>query len=260
MDDSYIVTMLISVSILITLLLFFITLFVLVNKNKHRGLYLEKKELEHQFEKELLTTRLEVQEQSLNIISHEIHDNICQILGRVKNNLYAIEYNVNIEDSGNLLHEATTLVGQSIDDLRTISHVLNPEYIRRIGLEDSIKKELEHLKSFYKLNSKLELSGDTLDIPQEKGIILFRIIQEALGNIVKHAKATHVHLRIEYSDSSIIMTIIDNGIGFDIDTIKSKNKGIGLINMEQRVSLIDGSISIKSNINKGTILSIKINC
>jgi two-component system NarL family sensor kinase len=257
MNYSYLLPLLIGGSTLFTLLLFFITLFVLVNKTKQRRSYMEKKELEYKFEKELLITRIEVQEQALNLVSQEIHDGICQVLGRVKSNLYAMAYNINIDDSVDLVQESTTLVGNSIEDLRNISHVINPEYIRKIGLEEAIQKELQYLKSFYKIEIKLDLVGEPLPILKEKELITFRIVQQALANIVKHSKATEVTVRIEYSESCFLMTITDNGTGFDTETDGSK--GIGLINMKQRAQLINGIFDVESSPNKGTKISLRVN-
>lgn len=259
MTDNYILPLLISASTLITMLLFFITLFVLVNKNKHRRLYADKIELEHKFEREILTTRLEVQEQSLAIVSQEIHDNVCQVLGHIKNNLYAMTYNIDVDSKGNLLQESTNLVGKSIDDLRNISHVLNPEYIKRIGLEDAVQKELEYLKSFYQIDFSLDLEGDPIDLPKEKEIVIFRIVQESLSNITKHANATIVDVAITYLGSYVHVSIKDNGTGFDAEAIKNSSKGIGLINMEQRAKLINGIFDIQSTPNTGTSINIKVN-
>ncbi len=259
MSDNYILPLLISASTLITMLLFFITLFVLVNKNKHRRLYACQKEVEHKFEKEILTTRLEAQEQSLALVSQEIHDNVCQVLGHIKNNLYAITYNLNVDNNDNLLAESTSLVGQSIDDLRNISHVLNPEHIKRISLEDAIEKELKYLKSFYQIGFKLDLDGDPIDIPKEKEIVIFRIAQEALSNITKHANATDVQVRIAYTDTDVELSISDNGDGFDAEAIKDSSKGIGLINMEERTKLINGIFEINSMPDTGTKITIKVN-
>lgn len=258
MNDSYIIPLLIAVSTLITLLLFFITLFILVNKNKHRRLQQEKIELRYKYEKELLTTRLEVQEQSLNIVSQEIHDNICQVLGHVKHNLYAIEYNLFPDGNEDLLKTSTSLVGKTIDDLRNISHVLNPVYIQKIGLEDAIKKELEYLRAFYKIELNLVLDGDPPDFAAETEIIIFRIVQETLSNIVKHSSATIVDLLVHYTPTQMTVTIADNGTGFDLENIRSKNSGIGLINMTQRAKLINGIFDIRSGINQGTTVVLKV--
>ena len=259
MTDNYLLPLLISASTLITMLLFFITLFVLVNKNKHRRLYADKKELEHKFEREILTTRLEAQEESLARVSQEIHDNVCQVLGHIKNNLYAITYNLNVDNNENLLAESTDLVGQSIQDLRNISHVLNPEHVKRISLEEAIEKELKYLKSFYEVDFKLDLDGDPIDIPKEKEIVIFRIAQEALSNITKHANATEVIVSIGYTDKDVVLSISDNGDGFDAEAIKNSSKGIGLINMEERAKLINGTFDIRSMPQKGTRITIKVN-
>lgn len=258
MNSNYILPLLISASTLITMLLFFITIFVLINKNKHRRLFAEKLALQHQFEKELLTTRLEVQEQSFTIISQEIHDNICQVLGYVKNNLYMVtsEQTILPQPQDKLLDQSAELIGKSIEDLRNISHVLNPEYIRRIGLEDAVEKELNYLKSFYDIDFKLNFLGEPADIQEDKEIIIFRIVQEALSNITKHAEASLVVVTIGYDDVYMTVNIKDDGKGFDMT--QNGEKGIGLINMRQRTKLINGIFEIHSTPETGTEISIKV--
>lgn len=255
MNSNYVLPLLISASALITMLLFFITIFILINKNKHRRLYAEKVAMEHAYEKALLTARLEVQEQSFTVISQEIHDNICQVLGYVKNSLYLMTYKETLSETKKIAEESTELVGKSIQDLRNLSHILNPEYIKLAGLEEAIKKDLNHLKSFYNIDYSLDVSGEPIELSENKEIIIFRIIQEALSNISRHSDASSVSILIIYA-KTITIKIVDNGRGFNVSQVDSS--GIGLINMRQRAKVINSDFSIESIQGVGTTVSIKV--
>lgn len=255
MSNSYILPLLVSASMLIMMLLFFITLFILINKNKHRKLIADKMALQYAFEKEMLTTRIEVQEESFTKMSQEIHDNICQVLGSVKNNMYVLAAGAGSSNDQSI-SESTDMLGKAIESLRNLSHVLNPEYIQKIGLEEAIEKELTYLKSGYGINYTVNFEGEPVDLPADHEIIIFRILQEILSNIIKHAEARNIDLTIVYTSGEIVIKVADDGKGFDIHD--DQDAGIGLINIRQRVKLINGIFDIHSSVGEGTEAIIKI--
>lgn len=217
---------------------------------------MEKKEMEYRYQNELLNTRLEVQEQAINKVSQEIHDNIGQTLNIAQLNLSTLDIQHNLDEQKSLIENSRILLAKAIDDLRNVSHVLSSENITRIGLEDAIKKELNYLGLFNNLKFDLQISGEPDELTDENELMVFRIAQEAIANIIKHANASSVIIDLQYHTEYFIMTISDDGIGIEKDK-PGKSSGIGIINMKQRAEVMNGSFEIESG-KEGTKILIKI--
>ncbi|WP_420831758.1 sensor histidine kinase [Polluticoccus soli] len=216
---------------------------------------MEKQEIEFQYERQLLKTKLEVQEKGLNHLSQEIHDNIGQVLTSVYANLITVLNSQNF-DARELIEITKNQVSHALKDLRNISHVLNSGYINRIGLEESIKKELDYLSSYHAIEFTTSFDGEIDNLPPDKELMVFRIAQEALTNIVKHANASQVTIAISQDNHDLKMAITDNGIGF-ADTDEAP-KGIGLLTMQQRAEVMNGSLKLTSTQRLGASLILTI--
>ena len=232
-------------------IIFFSVMF-LRRKNKH---ILEKKEMQSQYEQTLLQTQLEIQEQTLKNISQEIHDNIGQVLSLAKLNLNTIPQ-IESSDKIALTEE---LLGKAINDLRDLSKSLHPEKIVDIGLINAIRNELVVMQKASKLSAELITNDEELKLSNEKCIIVFRMMQEILHNILKHAKAKNVKVKMHVNDNNITIEIIDDGKGFDMANLKSTETGIGLKSIQQRCALINASFNIDSTPGAGTSIKLIIN-
>ena len=143
------------------------------------------------------------------------------------------------------------------EDIRKVSHELDTDFVSGSGFIDIIKSLIETQTLAYKLKYKLN-KDDSINwdgVSNKNKIHIYRIVQEALHNIYKHANAEYVSVSFILKKSLICIDIIDDGIGFDVNRAKS---GIGLKNMNSRISEINGTISIKSTKNSGTKVSLKI--
>src|SRR5687767_7853237 len=179
-------TAIIITSLVFLLLGFFLVSFVVFHNRKQK----KNKKEKHQLEQELLRTQLEIQEQTLQTISQEIHDNIGQALSLVKLNLNTIDIGNESELLGKI-SDSLTLVSKAIQDLRDISKSLNTDNIVSIGLIRAIEYELEMIRKAGFLIKK-EVRGTIRKMDPQKELILFRIIQETLNNIIKHADAKSI--------------------------------------------------------------------
>lgn len=215
---------------------------------------LEKQRLEHEYQSELLNSRLEIQEETLNRISMEIHDNICQNLGAIKHQLAGIMQHpeVNVIQ----LPSVSATLSDNINLLRNISHTMNNNHIHHIGLFDAIQKEIEFQTSIHNVSIELDITGDEDYLSDEIELLLFRILQEAISNSIKHGKATKIKITMCYLVDAFKMNIQDNGCGFD--SKQESSDGIGLLNMRQRIQLINGNIQIISAPGHGTEIKISI--
>lgn len=258
MNESYIIPVFVGGTLFLTL--FAISLIFLLIQHKRRQVRheLEKINLEHQYETQLLQTQLEVQEQSFKHFSEEIHDNIGQVLALVKYHLYNIaekssENQVIIE-----AHESTELLTDAVQGLRNLSHTLSSSYVAQAGLVAALEKEMTHVRSARRINCLLETSGHPVDLGENRELLVFRIIQEAVGNALKHGAAQNVTVSLRYEQETLAVCISDDGRGFDIFKPRSADAGIGLDNMRTRARMLGSELHIQSAIQKGTTLHFQL--
>ncbi len=231
------------------LLIFFYLLFIQYSRRKIEHLK-QMKDLQFEYGQTLLKSQLEIQEQTLRHISREIHDNIGQVLSLVSLNLNTIT----VPDTDKLKF-TSRLVTKAIDDLRGLSKSLNPDRVQMIGITESIKTELDQLERTGIFQTKLNIEQDLREISPEKTIILYRMVQEVLNNIIKHSRATKIIVDFNSVETGDLITITDNGCGFDLN---NNSPGIGLQNLRQRASMINAELNLTSKINEGTIVSFTL--
>jgi two-component system NarL family sensor kinase len=223
-------------------------------QQKHKQ---EKQFLHSQFQQELLQTQLEIQEQTLKTISQEIHDNVGQVLSLAKLNLNTFE---DTESAYNQtkINDTKQLVSKAINDLRDLSRSLYGDKITELGLPVAIDNELRILKNIGQYQTELKVTGDSYKLQEKEEIVLFRIVQESLNNIVKHAKAKAIHVQTIYRPDIFTLTITDDGIGFDTGALLASQTGIGLKSIQNRIALIGGKFSLHSIPGEGTTVTIEL--
>ena len=212
------------------------------------------KQLKIIHENELLKSQLQVQEQTFQYISREIHDNIGQKLSLAKLHLNTLLLDEKDHMKG-AIENVVQIISDSLNDLRDISRSMSSELIINNGLIKAIETEIVQINKIIQHSFKLIVTGDSRFMEAETELVLFRIVQEALNNIVKYAEATEVSISLHFTNSELQIDITDNGLGFDNN---GKSDGNGLINMKSRAANINGISSIVSEIGKGTTVTIKI--
>lgn len=235
--------------LLIVLTMIFVYIIFIRKKTK---LLIDQKEKDLRFEKELATSQVEMKEQTLNYIGQELHDDLGQKLSVVRlrqNQLIPKLTNAEKEE----LSELNELLGECIQDVRNLSKTLITEQIMHFGLVESIEREIDKIKKLRLLKINLMTQKHDIDITPKHGLILFRIIQESINNILKHSRAKNVTILLEDCHETVQITITDNGKGFNTDLM---NDGSGLKNMELRAKLIHAEFSIQSKLEEGTKTTI----
>lgn len=249
--------LIVVIVIIILILLFFGVVFlimVIFYNSRKLAAAKEKQQLKDNFEKQLLQSRLEVQDEIMNHISQEIHDNVGQILSLAK-----LQINV-IDESGVFNKERITdlkeSVSRALHDLREIAKSMNSQRVQQSSIEELVDAELSRINKTGFTNTSLHITGLEKDFAYRGKLILFRIIQECLQNIIKHANATEIKVNIAFNNEQMVIDIRDNGIGFNIDD--KQEKGMGLQNIINRTTLINGKVSFNSVINAGTTIHITV--
>ena len=247
---------LLIITFLIILMAGFILTILFLHRKKQIA-YLEKiKEVEASYERNLLKAQLEMQEQTFQNISREIHDNISLSLTLAKLHLHTLDWN-DKEKSVEKVNISTELLTQSIAELSDISKGLNADVIIQHGLLKAIENELQRIRRTGLFIIDYELTGTPLYMDNQKELIIFRIIQEAFNNIIKHAGAGNARLALHYNAVKLIVTISDDGKGFDTELAGISSQA-GLKNIETRIKILNGDININSRPGNGTVLLFNI--
>lgn len=236
----------------------FIILFLVIYRRKRNRHIREKTEMQFRYAQELLKAQLEIQEQTLKKISQEIHDNIGQALTLVKLNLNSL-LAAQASDQHDRIINSKELVSKAIVDLRDLSRSLDTDYVQEMGLMRAIEYELELIKKTGVTDTLLELTGNIYRLSRQKELILFRIFQESVNNILKHASASKLCVRADFRPLELELQIEDNGCGIDLRPLSENPAlGLGIRNMHDRANLIGGSFSMSNTLQQGTITRIII--
>jgi two-component system, NarL family, sensor kinase len=249
-QDIYLV-IIIGSALSLFLAIFVITVIVRfkLRQQKH---FQEKALMKTKFKQELLQTQIEIQEQTLKNISEEIHDNVGQILSLAKLNLNTLPFDME-EGIKQKVTATKALVSKAINDLRNLSHSMHGDQLADKGLQHAINTELNILQNSGQFNTQLQVNGEHYPINPQKEMVLFRIVQEALHNAVKHSKANNLWVALCYLPQQCSLAISDDGAGFEITKIE---QGIGLKSMQNRSSLIGADFSVHSSPGKGTTITV----
>ena len=248
-SDNITVFLLITTFLIMLMGVFILT--ILFAHRRKQIAYLERiKEIEANYEKNILQTQLEIQEQTFQHISQEIHDNISLSLTLAKLNLNTLDWTdkQRVEEK---IESSVDLLSKSIIDLRNISQGLNADIIFQQGLLKAVEDEIFRIRQADPFKVEFELKGIPVYLDHKKELVIFRIIQEAFNNIIKHAEADKMKMVLHYHTAKLDIHINDDGLGFDTRQLTESNHA-GLRNMETRVKMLNGSMQISSQPGKGT--------
>jgi signal transduction histidine kinase len=223
-------------------------------KFRHR---LELTDLKNDYDRELLKAQLEIQTNTFETISRELHDNAGTILSIATVHLKSIEDNGDVKTRAKIL-EVESLLNEAMDLMRDISRSLNPENIKRIGWQQSFVSELERISRAKLFSIETSITGTPFPMEGTRQIILFRMLQEAINNIVKHSEATKVQVNIEYGQNKMEIAVSDNGKGIDKESSQGSD-GSGLRNMKARALMLPAQLDVYSQVGKGTTITIRYN-
>lgn len=250
-EDSLFFFVIMSSTLLLVLLGFFFA-FIQLYRRKQLLFHTAQKQREQEYSEELMRTQLEIREQVMRQISEELHDNIGQSIIVAKMQLATLDKAYNPEQ----VKTADELLGRSLNDLRSISKVLNGQYILRAGFYEALKNEVRFINTAQKIDCTLTGDSPEYRLSANSEILLFRCIQEILGNAIKHAEASQVEIGISENNEALSIEISDNGKGLPIHW--KAQKGLGIENLKKRIRLLNGTIDFQSKEGVGTKISINL--
>ena len=257
--NAKLVSELIIIVISITFFLVVVLTIVFTVGIRYRKRKKENEDMKVLFEAQLLQSRVEMQEQTLQHVSREIHDNLGQVASLIKINLNTIRPD-NIEKTTTKIDDTKELVRRLITDLKLLSTSLNADKVAQNGLVPAIERELELVNKTGHMQASLDVEGSMPVIDPNKVIITYRMFQEILNNALKHADASLFTVHIQVTSAQLILTMKDNGKGYDVDSMLQANSeaGNGLINLQNRAKVMDGILQMKSEPGKGTETTLTI--
>ena len=204
--------------------------------------------------KQTLAAVLEAQEKERMHIASELHDNVGQILTTCK---ILLEGEISKGDATSTLNYTYNHLQKAINELRSISHQLNPAQLHEIGLVNALKELVKTVDnvSAAKICLNIHQACGIENIDETISLSLFRIVQEQLNNILKHASASEVSIVLTCGPKAVELEITDNGKGFKLTSV---NKGLGLKNMYNRAELFNGKVTIHTAPSEGCTVSVYI--
>jgi two-component system NarL family sensor kinase len=239
----------------ITCLLIVMLGFGLYNRNRHRQQ--RAMDAERLSQQELRNKAIiEAEEKERVRIARELHDGIGQQLSATKMNLAAFEDRMASEDK-QTFHYLIELVDDAVKEVRTISHNMVPNALLRSGLVSAVRDFVARLSHTDRLKIDLQVVGLDTRLDTAIETVLYRVIQECVSNIVKHADASHVTIQLIKHATHLNLLIEDNGKGFDTRNIDNF-EGIGLKNIISRVHYLNGTVDFDSSPGRGTTINVDV--
>jgi len=201
---------------------------------------------------------LNAQEEERRTIARELHDEVGQVLTAIRVELDVAQRG--IESTGGsaaMLSEAQTITDGAVNTVRNLAQLLHPAALDDLGLPAVIDASLRGLSRRYNIQGQFHQANLPARLPREVELAAYRIVQEGLTNIAKHARATECHVRLTRLNDRLLLEVEDNGIGFVDDTDRPiVARGLGLVSVRERAARLGGSFNILSNPGGGTRLIV----
>ena len=256
--ENQILTIVVIGVLLLVLISIAMLLFFFLSRKKIIEKQIENKELVISHQKKLIEATIIVQEEERERIAQDLHDDVSSKLNVI--HLYAnllLEGNLSASEYASVNEQVIEATNKTLESARKIAHNLLPPILDKFGLESAIDELIDSFNNSRKIKITSDINLPKKHLNSNYELHLFRITQELINNSIRHGEADNCEISINLVDNELHFDYTDNGIGFNVDDIKNK-KGIGLKNIESRVSILNGKIETSSAINEGINVSIVI--
>jgi signal transduction histidine kinase len=208
----------------------------------------------------LLNKVVSAQEEERQRISRELHDETGQALTSLLVQLKILEQAENFTDVHTQVNDIRQLALRTLQEVRRLAMDLRPAALDDLGLVSALEGYIYNYAAKTNINVDFQSADlETMRLPHDIEVVLYRVIQEALTNIARHANATHVTVLIRRDRDELEIIVEDNGCGFDVAAIlKSNDRGLGILGMQERIQLIGGHLKLSSIPQKGTRICVNL--
>jgi signal transduction histidine kinase len=209
---------------------------------------------------ELFRRVVAAQEAERQRIARDLHDETGQALTAIGMGLRGLEARLarDPKRAADTLHELQTLAADSLKELQRLMTDLRPSHLDDLGLSAALRWYAGKIEERYPLKVRVEISGYERPIEEAAKIATFRIIQEALNNVIKHAEAKNVEIELDFEEKGMRVNVRDDGRGFDLDHVKavqsSSRPSLGLAGMQERAALLGGKVAFQTRPGQGTLI------
>ena len=214
---------------------------------------LEQIEHDAQRLRQLSRQILQAQEEERRRLAHELHDEAAQSLTSLLVHLRLLERAQNPSEAQRYIQELRELTARALEDVRRVALDLRPKILDDLGLTAALEWRVDELNKTHGVEASILIEGMERRLPRDMELVFYRIAQEALSNVCRHAQATKVAVSLRSDGRSCVLEVVDNGVGFDASYINKRNThGLGLVGMRERIAMIGGSLEIASQPGVGT--------
>ncbi|WP_276132384.1 sensor histidine kinase [Polluticoccus soli] len=253
MFDSDIGFTIVVTTLLILLLIAGVIITIFLANRRHVQQEVKMALMQTNYEKELRAVENEVQEQTLNNISRELHDNIGHLLTLMR--IQIEQEKLDRPEVVTTLAPIDSTLTDTIQQVRLLSHSLNSDVLEQKGLLQMVEQEANRLRQFKKISIHLQHDETEPVLNKDQRIMAFRIYQELLNNMLKHARAKNIHVQLKAKDKFTLL-LSDDGQGFDLAETMRSGGGAGLKNMTKRAALANLHFHIDTAVGKGSTFTL----
>jgi two-component system sensor histidine kinase UhpB len=200
-----------------------------------------------------------IREDERTLIAREIHDELGQVLTVLKIQITLLSHKLR-EDQKDLkekINGLSKVIDESVESVQRITSKLRPGILDELGLIPAIEWQTQEFRNVTDKLFSLSLPSNEIQINKDKSTVIFRIFQEAVTNVIRHASASHVYISLNLSHPKLILEVRDNGSGISIDQIKNP-RSLGIIGMKERALAVGGEVNIEGVPTKGTTVIVEI--
>lgn len=192
-------------------------------------------------------------------IAREIHDELGQLLSISQMNLTWMEMNLERDPASlrSKIHSTSELIGNIIKAVQRISRELRPSVLEHLGFPAALAWQTREFQAQTGIRCKLAIRTKQLQLPEDVSLGLFRVFQEALTNVLRHAKASEISIVLESKDQNLRLSVADNGVGINKEAFNDLN-ALGLIGIRERIHGLNGAVKITGSPSRGTRLTVSV--
>lgn len=240
-----------------------VIVFVLAHQRRVIKYQLNLQKIKEEQQHLLLHATIESEEKERQRIAGDLHDEVGASLSTIRLYLLQVAKKKTPEEIALVTGAAKEILDEVTDKVRQISHRLSPEMLMQFGLSEAIKNTTQKLNNTGSVRVTFYSSENQPRMQPEDELAVYRITQEIIGNLLKHAAATEMRVQLMHSGKNLVLSIEDNGKGFTQETfekLKNSPGGLGLKNIQSRINILQGNISFKplKSGNPGTLTTLTI--
>lgn len=218
---------------------------------------LEESQQRETMRAELFRRVVAAQEAERQRIARDLHDETGQSLTAIGMGLRGLSGKLGPKNKDAMvtLHKLESLTADSLKELQRLMTDLRPSHLDDLGLSAALRWYAARIQEHSSLSVRVDIHGEERDLDDAMKITIFRIIQESLNNVIKHAEATHVNIHVHFEEKRVRINVFDNGVGFDREQVQQRRTSrpsLGIAGMEERAALLGGTVTVQSRPGYGT--------